>query len=199
MHYYEKVNSKDITSEYIDFIWSKAGSYNWFYLSLVKTLVKFNSLSFGQLRRVTEDIKRPSAANNVPSTIKAGQVLELKRGWANKLKNDHQMKYFFRNLEVTQVVKETLFAVLVNVVFSTKVITSCNYCGRDLDCPISKACGIGPVCLKHMGIQRPTLETANETLKVIEEVVKSIGEIGPIWIPKSQLRTREETTELKVS
>ena len=51
-----------------------------------------------------------------------------------------------------------------------------------------------------MGIPRPNLETAHETLKVIEEVVKSIGEIGPIWIPKSQIKTREEENpELKVS
>lgn len=203
MRYLIVISSKNIPQATVDFIWDRANNRNWFYASLLKSLVQYGGLTQRQLDCINRDLARPDAPVpyfTEPPTVKVGQVLELKRFWANKLKDDRQMKYFFRNLEVTKVVRETDKAILVHVLFSTKVITSCNYCGRSLDCPISKACGIGPICLKHMGIPRPNLETAHETLKVIEEVVKSIGEIGPIWIPKSQVKTREEeVAELKVS
>lgn len=198
-----RISAKQIPQTTIDFIWDRANKANYFYASLLQNLVQYDGLTPNQLRSVERDLASPDGPKprfTEPPTVKVGEVIELKRFWANKLKDDRQMTYFFRNLEVTKVVRETDKAILVHVVFSTKIITSCNYCGRSLDCEISKACGIGPVCLKHMGIPRPSLKTAHETLKVIEEVVKSIGEIGPIWIPKSQIKPQQEVVpELKVS
>lgn len=196
-----RINANNISQEIKDFIWDRANKHNWFYTSLLDSLVKFDGLTARQLMSIEKDMARvdlPKPQFTEPPTIKVGQILELRRGWADRLKNNHGMKYFFRNLEVTKVERETDKAVLVKVVFSTKIITSCNYCGRSLDCSISKACGIGPICLKHMGIARPNLETAHETLKMIEEVVKSIGELGPVWIPKSQIKPAVEK-ELEVA
>lgn len=99
---------------------------------------------------------------------------------------------FFRNLKVEEVSGETARAYQVKVSFSSRAFVCCNVCGRPLDNAISRATGIGPVCADKLGIPRPTLETAEETLKHLDSIAASQGSIGPFWLPKSQMTTESE-------
>jgi hypothetical protein len=79
--------------------------------------------------------------------------------------------------------------------FSSKlyggVARCCGICGRDLDNEISKAAGIGPICATKFGFPRPTIETAAEINKMLEEKFRQAGTIEKKWIPKSQVTILE--------
>jgi hypothetical protein len=122
-------------------------------------------------------------------SIKVGQRIEIKAWIARRLAADLGREFFFRNLEVTTVHNETAKAFQVSVKFVAQIVTSCHVCGRDLDTDVSRATGIGPVCADKIGLPRPTLVTAQETLASIDALCNQIGAVGPIWIPKSQIKS----------
>ncbi len=126
-------------------------------------------------------------------SMSQGQRIEVKAWLARRLQADLRMDFFFRDLEVVTVQNETLKAYHVTVKFVSQVVTNCHICGRDLDTEISRATGIGPVCADRLGIARPTLANANDTLKAIDELCSKIGSVGPIWIPKSQIKTGSDS------
>lgn len=180
--------------EIVDFL--KANTWSNFYSSLLGQFTARGFLSDKQIAAVERAIaeKANRASNPPPSreySVKVGQLLEVKAWIARRLQADLGMDYFFRNLEVTEVLNETVKAYQVKVQFVAQIVTSCHICGRDLDTEVSRATGIGPVCADKMGLPRPTLATAQETLQAIDALCKQIGAVGPIWIPKSQIKNCE--------
>lgn len=147
----------------------------------------------------------PSSGFRVPKvekdqeefSIKAGDRIEIKSWLAKKLQEDTGEDIFFRNLEIVETLRETYKAVHCRIKFISDIAESCHLCGRSLDDPISVATGIGPVCLKKIGIKRVSADQAKEVLKEIDKICKDIGEIGPVWIAKSQIKRNIETKEVK--
>lgn len=103
----------------------------------------------------------------------------------NRVSQRQQIDYLYRNIVIKEVVAETAKAVQIKLEFFGGIGRNCHVCGAELDTEISRACGIGPVCAKNMGLPRPTLANATQVLAMVENLAKNLGEIGPVWIPKS--------------
>lgn len=171
----------------------KNNQWSEFYRSLLSQYETKRSLSPRQIEAVENAMLKAAARQNVglpEYSIQPGNILEIKAWIARRLQADQNLQYFFRNLEVTTVHNETPKAYQVSVKFVSRIVTSCHICGRELDTDVSRATGIGPVCADKLGIARPTLETAHKTLEAIDVLCKNLGTIGPIWLPKSQIKTQ---------
>lgn len=191
-----------VSSIIIDFL--KANGWSNFFQSLLNQYEAKGSLSEKQIQAVQKaiDEKAAKAAKALLPpvyTIKPGEVIEIKAWLAHRLQAEKQMQYFFRNLEVVEVLGETPKAYKVNVKFVSRIVTNCHICGRDLDTEVSRATGIGPVCAKKIGLPLPTLATAQDTLKALEAMVAGIGTIGPIWVAKSQIKAVTATAAVVAS
>lgn len=186
-----------VTPEIVSFL--NKNQWSAFYRSLLFQYEQRGSLSQKQIECVLNAINKAQnkeMVRNEPKefSLKLGQVIEIKKFVAQRLKMEQGLPYFFRNLEVTEVLNETQKAYQLKVKFVSKIVTSCHVCGLHLDTDVSRATGIGPVCADRLGLKRPTLETAQETLRAIDALCSSVGIIGPIWVPKSQIKTSEETS-----
>lgn len=182
-------------------VFLRANQWSAFYRSLLYQYESKGTLSPRQIETVVNAINRKAQKLEAPQTEKTfslniGQVIEVKAWIARRLQADLGMKYFFRNLEVIQVMNESAKAYQLKIKFVSRIVTSCHICGKELDTEISRATGIGPVCAHKLGLPRPTLETAKDTLKSIDELCQRIGEIGPIWVPKSQIKTVENSENI---
>jgi SWI/SNF-related matrix-associated actin-dependent regulator 1 of chromatin subfamily A len=116
------------------------------------------------------------------------KVIETKAWFAKTFRDNHNTSLAFRNFKVLKVTNETKKAYQVDIEFFSGISCTCGYCGRILDNPVSKATGIGPICAEKMGLPRPTLETAKEIVKKMEELSKKQGQFLNVWIPKSQIK-----------
>lgn len=191
-----------MTQEMIDFL--KQNQWSGFYRSLLTQYERNGRLSDKQIaciqKALDKKIQVVDAATLEAKTpdfsLKTGQIIEVKAFVARRLKADLNMEYFFRNLEVMEVLAETPRAYQVKVKFVSKIVTSCHICGAELDTDVSRATGIGPVCAKRIGLQRPTLATAQETLKAIDALCSSVGTLGPVWVPKSQIKNIDSTENI---
>lgn len=177
--------------------WLRNNQWSNFYQSLLTQHDQGRTLSAKQVQCILDGMDKQAQRAAAPkadfrfgaSTLKVGALIEVKAWIARRLQADLNMEYFFRNLQVEAVERETTRAYQVKVSFVSKIVTSCHICGRDLDTDVSKACGIGPVCADRLGLPRPSLSTAAETLAAIDMLCKNLGTIGPIWVPKSQIKT----------
>lgn len=168
-----------------------------FYESLRSQLMSKGYLSELQIAAVHRAIDRD--ANKIKGifekkdfTYKPGDKIEIKNWIANQLAAQCQIKMFFRNLEIKEILDETKKAIQVKIQFLSCIASSCHCCGKKLDTEISRACGIGPVCAVHIGLDRPTIENSQETLRLLDEFAKRVGILGPFWIPKRQIKRRIE-------
>lgn len=125
-------------------------------------------------------------------TYKPNDEITIRKWFANNKMKELNLKLFFRNLVIEEVLNETDRAVQVKVRFNSKITTCCHICGLNLDNEISKACGIGPVCAKRLGFKRVTIADAGAILQKIKEEAQIAGVIGPIWVPKSQIMSKAE-------
>jgi len=178
----------------------KNNQWSNFYQSLLSQYEKYGNLTPKQIQcvetaiikaaRKTQDAALPPEQRAF--SLKIGTIIEVKAWIARRLAADLHETVFFRNLKIAEVLRETAKAYEVKVEFVSTIVTSCHICGRELDTDVSRAVGIGPVCADKLGIPRPTLETAHETLKLIDQRCKEIGILGPVWIPKSQIKFKTE-------
>lgn len=177
-----------LTQAQVDFL--KSNQWSSFYRSLLTQYESRRNLSQKQIDCIDAAMNKRIEVKQAPKdfSINLGQVIEVKAWIARRLQADLNMSYFFRNLEVSQVLNETGRAYQVKVKFVSHVVTSCHICGRELDTEVSRACGIGPVCADKLGLPRPTLATAQQTLQALDALCNNIGEVGPVWIPKSQIK-----------
>lgn len=167
----------------------RSNGWSSFYASLLNQFEAKGYLSPRQIESVEKAIlKKSQPPQQREFTIKIGQRVEVKAWIARRLAADLSLDFFFRNVEVVEVINETYKAYQLKVKFVSQIVTSCHICGRDLDTEISRATGIGPVCADKMGLPRPTLATAQDTLAAIDALCVKIGSVGPIWIPKSQIK-----------
>lgn len=116
-----------------------------------------------------------------------GDSIEIKAWVAKQIAEQENLELCFRNLQLTEVYAESAKAIQCKIKFVSKVANSCHLCGRNLDTEISRATGIGPVCAKKLKLDRGTYEDASQCLKFLNEYAEGVGEIGPVWIPKSQM------------
>ena len=116
-----------------------------------------------------------------------GNNIEIKSWVARQIAKEHKLDLCFRNLQLTEVYAETDKAVQCKIKFISKVANSCHLCGKELDTELSRATGIGPVCAKKLKLDRGTYQDAVQCLQFLNEYADNIGEVGPVWIPKSQM------------
>jgi SWI/SNF-related matrix-associated actin-dependent regulator 1 of chromatin subfamily A len=115
-------------------------------------------------------------------------VIETTAWYSKTFKESHNTSYAFRNFKVLKFLGETSKAYHVDVEFFSGISCTCGVCGRGLTNDVSKATGIGPVCAEKIGLPRPTLESAKETVKQMESLSQQQGQFTSIWIPKSQIK-----------
>lgn len=115
-------------------------------------------------------------------------VFELKKWFSGKLKEQLGLSHMFFNIKILRVHASTPNALLVDFEFFSGVGKRCGICGKLLSNDISRACGIGPICAERLGMNRPTMETAKEIMKALDEKLKLVGSVNKVWIPKSQVK-----------
>ena len=146
---------------------------------------------FGNLRPAIEFSVQEERELNPPETIEheyTNQVVEVTKWYARVVAEELGNEIAFRNIKITNVYKETSKAMLVDFEFYGGIGCSCGVCGRGLTNAVSKATGIGPVCAMKMGMPRPTMENAIETVKLLEEKVKELKTVESKWVPLSQIK-----------
>lgn len=117
-----------------------------------------------------------------------GSIFEVSKWYSNAFKENNNTEYAFRNLRILKVKKESAKAYCVDAEFYGGIASRCGACGLPLNNDISRATGIGPICAGKMGLPRPTMETAKEIVKMLEEKSKAQGVFEEVWIPKSQIK-----------
>lgn len=133
-----------------------------------------------------KEVQAAAPAADPHFSYQPGEQISITSGIARGIMEKRpDLKVCFRNLEIVRVERETQKAVLVDVRFVSKIVTSCHVCGQPLDTEISKACGIGPVCAKKIGFPRPKLKDAGAILLAVEQMARDVGVIQSIWLPKS--------------
>lgn len=184
---------------------SNYNGYNNFIKSLRSQLTYKGNLSPRQLECATQFFNKADSpmvslqTNEAPFPVPqvftkaVGDVMTIRKHFANKKAKELGYKVFFRTVVVEEVLAETPRAIQVRVSFSSKLSTYCVCCGLNLDTEVSKATGVGAVCAKkYLGIKRVTLADAPMVLAKIEEQTKALGITPPIWIPKSQMLTKAD-------
>jgi hypothetical protein len=116
------------------------------------------------------------------------KILEVSKWYAGVFKENNKTEYAFRNLKISNVYRETEKALQVDATFYGGIACRCGVCGRELNNDISRATGIGPVCATKIGLPRPTMDSAKEIVKRLEEMSGAQGEFKKVWIPKSQIK-----------
>lgn len=178
---------------------NKCGEYPRFSFGIRRAQEYLPVLEFAEeLKAFIETETQAQAQKNF--TYKPGDRIEIKTWLAKKLGAQANIDIFFRNLEITQVLDESVRGVNCKIKFVSEVASACHICGLPLDTEISRACGIGPVCCGRLGIDRPDKYTAPQILAKIEEYAKKVGEIGPFWIAKSQIKDKpNEATQERLN
>jgi hypothetical protein len=172
----------------VSFLSSKAQS-NPFFKSLLNQWETKNRLSDKQIICITRAMSKEGLIKGADlNTFKNGALITISKTIANKKAEEFNMAYFFRNLVVVETHRETFKAVQLTVKFQSDITTTCHICGRNLSCEVSKATGIGPVCAEKLGFKRPTLKDSVKILQSVEKLVKQVGDIGPLWIPKYSIK-----------
>lgn len=183
-----EVAVKDIPSDVIDFLYAVA-SRSYHFKKIIRYLHRRQALHQYTISQITNFMNYPAyidaAKYDFPKkSLQSGDLISIDKKMARILQHRFGMKYFFRNLEIVDVLQENGYGCKITFKFSDKILTDCHICGRALDCEISKACGVGPVCLKHIGLERPKKGEAHDILAQIMELAKTVGVLGPVWIPK---------------
>ena len=168
-----------------------------YYHSLKSQLKNKGDLSMAQIEAVERAIDRDasklmSIVEEQKFSYSPGDKIEIKQWIANKFAAQCNIKLFFRNLEIREILDETRQAIQAKVSFLSCIVSSCHCCGAPLDTEISRAVGIGPICAGRIGLERPTMENAKDTLRLLDEFAKRVGILGPFWIPKRQIKRRIE-------
>ncbi len=173
-----------------EWILSYEGNFD-FLLSLKAQLQAKGSLSEKQVSaaercRNKERPKLRVVAAPVYS-VKAGDVLEVNRSFAKKMAKASGSLFMFYNIEVLEVLDETMFTIKIRTKASARVTSHCCVCGRSLTDPASILSGIGPVCAKMTNIPHGEVKATKEALELL--VSKEI-EVTSL-IPKSAIKNLE--------
>lgn len=182
-------NQEQQNQEVFSWLENYQGNFD-FLLSLKAQLLVKGYLSDKQLaaaERCMQREKQPKleAVKAAPSfSIKAGQVLEVNKGFAKKIAKTNGSSKTFFNFEVLEVKAETAKAFLIRTKASAKVTSHCCVCGRTLTDPSSILSGIGPICADNAGIPHGNVEV---TKAALEEIATKEVEVET-WIPKSTIK-----------
>lgn len=164
---------------------------NKFMHSLRSQLIAKGSLSDKQIA-AAESFFGVAQAKVAPQfSYKSGDEITVRKWFAQGKAKELNLRYFFRNLIIDEVLAETPKALQVKVRFNDKVTTCCHLCGLGLDTEISKATGIGPVCAKKIGFKRVSMADAGAILAKIKEEAQMAG-VLTLWLPKSQIISKAE-------
>ena len=165
----------------------------WYWEQTIESLSKdIHCCMVKDLTQVSQVKKELETLIEKPAHPLEGQIVEVKAWYARAFKQQHNTEFAYRNIKILKVHRETFKALQVDIEFFGGIATSCGCCGRPLDNAISKACGIGPICAVKIGLPRPTLESAKETLEALNKKAHSLGQFHSIWIPKSQIIGNEQ-------
>ncbi len=176
-----------------------------FYLSLLEQAKEKGYLSEKQISAIQKAVNRetPKVEKQkvVRNSYNIGEQISITSGIARGIMEKNPgLKVCFRNLEIVHIERETTKAILVDVEFLSRIVTSCHICGQPLDTEVSKACGIGPTCAKKIGFNRPKATDAAEILKAVESFASQVGVIRGVWLPKSFItRIVDEDLAVKIA
>lgn len=160
---------------------------NSFYQSLYEQWTRKRGLSKKQIACIVKGMVKAGLVEPIYSFNK-GEVVTISAKIARAKAEELKLDAFFRNVEITEIHRETAKAIQVNVKFRSDIVTGCHMCGRDLTCDVSRATAIGPVCAEKIGFKRPTAADAPKMLEAIDKMAKRVGEIKEIWLPKYALK-----------
>lgn len=184
-------NQEQQNQEVFQWLENYTGTFE-FLLSLKTQLLVKGYLSDKQIsaaERCMQNASKPKLEVVKPEfSVKNGQVLEVKKSFAQKIAESHDSSVTFFNFEVLEVKAETHRAVLIKTRASAKVTSHCTVCGRTLTDPASIMSGIGPVCAEKHGIPYGSLEA---TKAHMEHLAIKQAEFET-WIPKSVIKNFEE-------
>jgi hypothetical protein len=190
----EPKKENTLSTEQFEYIQTKSET-NDFFKSLLNQYNQKGSLSDRQIGCIVKAMNenRPRIVPEIVEskkvfTLNKGDKVEIKTWIAKKYAAELNMEFFLRNLEVVEVLHETTNAYQVKVKFLSMIASSCHLCGRPLDNEISRLTGIGPSCAKKLGLSRPNINEAHKTITELEHLCSQIGVIGPLWLPKSQIK-----------
>jgi hypothetical protein len=165
-----------------------------FFQSLRQQWEARGSLTERQIECITRELSKAEPTAIDVTGLQTGGGIEIRRWLARKIAEEFktipahlEAPVAFRNLEITEIHRETAKAVQVTFRYSSKICERCHVCGAELDTDVSRACGIGPVCAKKLGFKRASLGDAGAIVERMEAICREVGEVGPRWIPKSQI------------
>jgi hypothetical protein len=192
----ERLNQLGFKLDYDNKIWFRSILKDkfWVWEELIKPLVGVDiSLASNLIEGIllVKEFEQMRKECTTPEPIEhelTDKILEVSKWYAVKFKENNNSEYIFRNLKVLNVYIETRKAYLIDAEFYGGITSTCGCCGRELINEISRATGIGPVCATKIGLPRPKIETAQETVKLLHEKSKQQGIFKQVWIPKSQIK-----------
>ena len=187
--------NKEIRTTY-EWIEAYSGNFE-FLLSLKAQLLVNGYLSEKQIAAAEKCRNRETKPALVVPTysIKVGDVLEVKKSFAQKLARQNGSPRIFFNFEVLEIKAETRMAFLIKTRASAKVTSHCCVCGRTLTDPVSILTGIGPVCADKNGIPYGDVDV---TKAALEEIATKEVEIE-VWIPKSTIKNLNALTGVETT
>lgn len=119
-------------------------------------------------------------------TSKPEDVIVGTKHLSSYFSGEFKSKYFFRTMKIVEVLNESPLALELKVRIHTEISGQCHICGKSLTDSFSQVTGIGPVCAKkYLNVKNGSVE---ETIRKIKEIAESYGVIGPVVVPKSQIR-----------
>jgi hypothetical protein len=168
----------------------------WFFEQAVEALSKNISCAWVQdinkldeAKKLVREIESLNTTTvEVPAHRLDGSIFEMSAWYARAFKENNNTAYAFRNLKISKVKRETAKAYQVDAEFFSGIASTCGVCGRELSNDVSRATGIGPICAQKIGLPRPTMESAKETVKLMEQMSKAQGIFTDVWVPKSQIK-----------
>jgi hypothetical protein len=129
--------------------------------------------------RFTEDTLDNHKVNGLEAVktkvAEAIATVKLSPKLVRALKHKFKMDFFFRRVDILAVHSWDYRGVEVSFRFHGKLDKDCNMCGRHLELEISRATGIGPICIQHTGLERKNLNDAKATLEHLDNIVAQFG------------------------
>jgi hypothetical protein len=165
---------------------------NPFIVSLQMGLSKYGRLTPAQETAAVNFFVRlmKNKENNLQPKIEPIDVnveIKVTKFIAKKMKEENNLEFRPHHITVSKIVGKSNKAFKLVGKMSMADVSSCRCCGRDLTDWRSQATGVGPVCVKSIGIPYVTKMEDVETFKKILKIkIDKHGDIT-FWVPKSQI------------
>jgi hypothetical protein len=155
---------------------------------------KQKSAALAQIQK--EEDKEKTIRMNWPTI---GETIQLGRKSGSQLKEKYNLKFNPILLDITRLKAVSPKAVCFVGKMTVKRGKVCTCCMKTLTDEFSMLTGMGKICANHLGVEYIT--DASQAERFREEYLRKVEEIGEmeIWVPKSQIKKWEGTTQTMVN